>query len=1012
MFGRFGIASRLFAAFAGVAALSIAAGVTGWVVLRNVDTAQTTIVDQALPAIAEGRIIAETSSQIAAHGALLANAEREAERQAETEILRSTTDLLSARLDALEGYGFPEQEVAELRGVVSALAANLDRQGEIVAARIGMNAVLTATVARTLEAAGDLSGLSQTLTSNAASGATVVISNLYELAEDPARLPALFDAFDRLVEADLFLLERMYELRMRASEQGLLLNQLVRARDADEIAWIEERYSGNLRILVRRAAQIDDPIRRERAETLVAALASDGPPGTLGLFDLRRRALDLDASFAALADDNRVLTETMNEHVAAVVSRSRLIAADAADAADSAVEIGGLAVLLQIVLFVAIAGAIAWLYVHRNLVHRLSALHRVMQSLAAGRLDVAVPTGGRDELSDMADTVRVFRDQAIVKQELEEERERTNAELRRHKEELERLVAERTAQLTEANARLVEEVRNHDRARARAEQASRAKSEFLATMSHEIRTPMNGVLGMLRLMADGSLNERQRQQVRVMRSSSEILLGILNDILDYSRVESGEIEVERSVFDLYELVEDIVVLMQGRAREKNLALDLAIADGVPAAVTGDRQKLSQVLLNLLGNGIKFTDRGAVTLAVSKGAAPDEVSLAVRDTGPGIAESDLAHLFEPFYQAAASRRSGQQTGTGLGLAISRRLVTAMEGRIAVETEPGSGSCFSVALPLPRGEAAALPPSETVPREVTGVVRALSVLVVEDNVVNAMVVEAFVARMGHRPLVAPTAEEGLELLEEQAFDLVLMDISLPGIDGIEATERIRAHTDPAIRSLPVIAMSAHVFDNEVAQHLQSGMDAFIGKPIAPDALAETIAGVLRRAPGGRDAESGGRAPGGRAAESGSRAPGGRAAESGGRAGDGEEPIIDPAVLVQDRAVLGARRGALMVETFVETAPVQIDGIRHALAEGRAERAAELAHALRGAAGSLGLRRLADRCGILESRARTPEAAALVDELGRVFDDSREALATLWAGLDSGGADGQTVTAGVNM
>ena len=987
MFGRFGIASRLFASFAGVAALSIAAGIIGWVVLRNVDTAQTTIVDEALPAIAEGRIIAETSTQIAAHGALLATAESQAERQAQANILRSTTDLLSARLDALEGYGFPEQEVAELRGVVSALAANLDRQDEIVEARIGMNAVLAASVARTLDAAGDLSALSETLTSNAASGATVVISNLYELAEDTARLAAMLDAFDRLVEADLFLLERMFELRMRASEQGLLLNQLGRARDASEIGWIEERYSGNLRILERRVALIDDPIRREQGEALVAALASDGPPGTIGLFDQRRRTLDLDAALAALADDNRALTDRMNEGVAAVVSRSQQIAADASEAADSAVEFGGLTVLLQIVLFIAIAGAIAWLYVHRNIVHRLTALHRVMQSLAAGRLDVDVPRGGKDELSDMADTVRVFRDQAIGKRELEKEREQTNAELRQHKEHLERLVAERTAQLTEANARLVEEVRNHDRARARAEQASRAKSEFLATMSHEIRTPMNGVLGMLRLMADGPLNERQRQQVRVMRSSSEILLGILNDILDYSRVESGEIEVESAVFDLHELVEDIVVLMQGRAREKELALDLAIAGGVPAAVTGDRQKLSQVLLNLLGNGIKFTDRGAVTLEVSNGVEPDAIRLAVRDTGPGIAEADLAHLFEPFYQAAASRRHGQQTGTGLGLAISKRLVTAMGGCIEMETEPGEGSCFSVALPLPQGEAAIQPPVEAAAYEAIGTGRALDVLIVEDNVVNAMVVEAFVGRMGHTPLVAPTAEEGLELLEEQAFDLVLMDISLPGIDGIEATQRIRAHADATIRSLPVIAMSAHVFDNEVAQHLQSGMDAFIGKPIAPDGLAQTIASVLGRTPGER------------------------AALDGGRADDGGESIIDPAVLAQDRAVLGAERGGLMVDTFIETAPAQIEGIRQALAEGRAERAADLAHALRGAAGSLGLRRLADRCGVLEARARTPEAAAVAEGLDRLFDESREALVTLWAGLETAEREDQVVTAGVN-
>ena len=987
MFGRFGIASRLFAAFAGVAALSIAAGVIGWVVLRNVDTAQTTIVDQAMPAISEGRIIAETSTQIAAHGALLATAESQAERRAEADILRSTTDLLSARLDALEGYGFPEREVAEIRGVVSALAANLERQDEIVAARIEMNAVLAASVARSLDAAGELSALSETLTSNAASGATVVISNLYELAEDSERRPAMLDAFDRLVEADLFLLERMFELRMRASEQGLLLNQLSRARDAHEIAWIEERYSGNIRILPRRVALIDDPTRREQAGTLVAALASDGPPGTLGLFDMRRRTLSLDAALAALSDDNRALTDRMNEGVAAVVSRSQLIAANASEAADSAVEFGGLTVLLQIVLFIAIAGAIAWLYVHRNLVHRLTALHRVMQSLAAGRLDVAVPTGGSDELSDMADTVRVFRDQAIGKRQLEEEREQTNAELRQHKEDLERLVKERTAQLTEANARLVEEVQNHDRARDRAEKASRAKSEFLATMSHEIRTPMNGVLGMLRLMADGPLNEGQQQQVRVMRSSSEILLGILNDILDYSRVESGEIEVDNAVFDLHELVEDIVVLMQGRAREKDLALDLTIDEGVPAAVTGDRQKLSQVLLNLLGNGIKFTDRGSVTLALSSGPDPDNVCLSVEDTGPGIAEPDVAHLFEPFYQAASSRRRGQQTGTGLGLAISKRLVTAMGGLIAVETEPGSGSCFSVTLPLPQSEAAAQPPVEAVPLWVTGPDRALSVLIVEDNVVNAMVVEAFVARMGHEPLVAPTAEEGLELLENRTFDLVLMDISLPGIDGIEATQRIRAHTDPAIRSLPVIAMSAHVFDSEVAQHLQSGMDAFIGKPIAPDSLAETIARVFGRAGGGRDAGSSDR-------------------ES---ADDGS--IIDPTVLAEDRAVLGAERGALMINTFVETAPVQIDGIRHALAEGRFERAADLAHALRGGAGSLGLRRLADRCGVLEARARTPEAAALAEDLAGLFDESREALVTLWAGFESAQRESQVVTAGVN-
>ena len=203
---RFGIAGRLFAAFAGVAALSIVAGIIGWVVLGNVDTAQKTIVDQAMPVVVEGRIIAETSGQIVAHGPRLGRATTEAVRNSEAEFIRSKTDQLSASLSALAEYGFPRLEVAELRGVVSELAANLDRQDKIVEARIELTADLLVATGQSLNAARELSSLSETLTSNAASGATVVISNLYELAEDPDRLPETFDALDRLVEGDLFLL--------------------------------------------------------------------------------------------------------------------------------------------------------------------------------------------------------------------------------------------------------------------------------------------------------------------------------------------------------------------------------------------------------------------------------------------------------------------------------------------------------------------------------------------------------------------------------------------------------------------------------------------------------------------------------------------------------------------------------------------------------------------------------------------------------------------------------------
>jgi len=981
---RFGIAGRLFAAFAGVAALSIVAGIIGWVVVGNVDTAQKTIVDQAMPVVVEGRIIAETSGQIVAHGPRLGRATTEAVRNSEAEFIRSKTDQLSASLSALAEYGFPRLEVAELRGVVSELAANLNRQDKIVEARIELAADLLVAIGQSLNAARELSSLSETLTSNAASGATVVISNLYELAEDPDRLPETFDALDRLVEVDLFLLERMFELRMRASALGLLLHQLNRASEPDDISWIRERYSDNLRILVRRVALIDDPIRREQAESILAELSTDTSLGNTKLFDVRSRMLQLDQDLILLADSNRALTNLMNERVAAVVTHSQKIAKDASEAAENAVEFGSLMLLLQIALFVGIAGAIAWLYVHRNVVRRLTVLHQAMQGLAAGHLNVAVPTGGNDELSEMADTVRVFRDQAIVKQRLEAERDRTEAELRRHKEELEQLVSERTEQLTETNARLVDEVRNHDIARTDAEKANRAKSEFLATMSHEIRTPMNGVLGMVRLVADGPLNRRQQKQLRVIRSSGEILLGILNDILDYSKIESGEIAAQHVDFDLHELAEDVAALMQGRAREKGLTLTLRISEDVPAVVVGDRQKLSQVLLNLLGNGIKFTDRGTISLTILKIEEPDELALSVEDTGPGIAERDLEHLFEPFYQVTEHRRRGQIAGTGLGLAISKRLVVAMGGHIGVEAKEGEGSRFWVTLPLPEGDAAALRPKAiNLPDDMPSVA-SLRILIVEDNVINAMVIKAFISNMGHKPHMATTGEQGLQLLDNMAFDLILMDISLPGIDGVETAARVRAHTNPLVRTLPIIAMSAHVFENEITEHLEAGMDAFIGKPISPDFLAETIAWVM----GGPEVAFDRNDNGGAGAD---------------------ELIVDRNILLQDRAALGSKRGALMIKTFGDTAPIQIGDIKSALADGRADVVAETAHALKGAASSLGLPRLAHHCGLLEARAQSPEAAQLAEKLGHMYDDSWTALENLWIELETAERDDQVVTEG---
>ena len=968
----FGIAGRLFLAFAGVAALSLVAGGIGWMVLRNVEQAQTTIVEQAMPAAVAAREIAESSAQIVARGPVLTNATDQETRVAEAKVLTAAVEALQARLDGIAAQGLPTPTLAELRSVAGDMAANIREQESLVAERIDLQETLRTQIADGLVSVEELSVLSDTLTANAASGATVLISNLYELTEDPARLNETLDALDRLIESDLFIMERMFEMRMRVAAVGLLLNQLSRAVSVEEIAAIEARFERNLRILRRRGAGIDDPIRRSQAGKLIADLQLLSERGS-HVFERRTRVLAVGDALSGLASDNRALSAAMTARIEGLVDSSRALADSASAEAGRAVEAGLLTLVLQTLAFITIAGVIAWAYVRGNVIRRLSALHQVMRRLAAGDLDVGVPSGGRDELTEMAGTLQVFKDQALAKRELEQVRDRNEAELRRHRDELGDLVDERTAQLTEANSRLLEEVDNHEAARNRAEQASRAKTEFLAAMSHEIRTPMNGMLGMLRLLADSHLTKQQRDRLKVVRSSGRILMGILNDILDYSKVESGEIQVEHEDFDLKQLIEDITALMQGRARESGIALAVGMSDDLPAVVRGDQRKLSQVLLNLLGNAVKFTDHGSVTLTVARaeGDLP-RICFEVRDTGPGISEEERAQLFQPFYQAPSSR-GRHQGGTGLGLAICRRLVVAMGGEIGVETEAGKGSRFWFTLPLEEGVMAAPDPDAWSLPAAAADQKPLAVLAIEDNAVNAMVAEGFLQRMGHGVRLAESAEAGLDLLEAEAFDLVLMDISLPGIDGLEATRRIRAHPDPGLRDLPIIAMSAHVFDSEIAEHLESGMDAFIGKPLSPERLAKVIVEVMAGSAAAMPEPP-------------------RLQEL-----DPERaPRIDPEILSKDYDALGRDRTARIVESFRDSAPRQQESIEQAHRADDATALSAAAHALKGAAAGIGLFRLAAACERLELAPEGPEVEAQVAALAGQVEEALEALSARWDAL----------------
>jgi signal transduction histidine kinase len=379
-------------------------------------------------------------------------------------------------------------------------------------------------------------------------------------------------------------------------------------------------------------------------------------------------------------------------------------------------------------------------------------------------------------------------------------------------------------------------------AKLQAESANLAKSVLLANMSHEIRTPMTGVLGFADLLASTPLTGEQRDYVETIRSSGEALLSLINDILDFSKIESGRLQLECAPVDLRGVVERIVGLLAVQAAEKGLRLFFNIDPSAPSGFLGDAMRLRQVLANLLGNAIKFTAAGDVSLTVS--GAPGEngchrIAFVVRDTGPGIPLEHQQRIFDSFSQvdASISRKYG---GTGLGLAISRSLAEQMGGSISVESQPGHGATFRFtiqALAVAEGPPAARKPAAG-DFQVAGL-PALRIIVAEDNPVNRELVLTFLRRLGYQPDSAANGVELLDMLARGAYDLVFMDVQMPEVDGLEATRRVRRDWPPASQPR-IVAMTAAAFPEDRARCLEAGMDDFLSKPLV---IAELV-DVLRR------------------------------------------------------------------------------------------------------------------------------------------------------------------------